>query len=86
MGGRAKSTFTSELLSMNCLIGGMMLVAAIAFVDNAAAHDPAEPLFWFRMSLGAAFALPMNWWLVAHHLKHGMLAVRPKGEAATCPA
>jgi hypothetical protein len=55
---------------MNCLIGGMMLVAAIAFVGNAAAHDPAEPLFLFRMSLGAAFALPMNWWLASPQARH----------------
>jgi hypothetical protein len=80
-----KGTFTSELLSMNCLMGGMLPVSAIAFAGNDAAHDPTEPLFWFRMSLalmvGAAFAYPMNWWLVAHHLKHGMLTVRPEGSA-----
>jgi hypothetical protein len=23
----------------------------------------------------------MNWWLVAHHLKHGMMTVRPMGTA-----
>lgn len=80
-----KGTFTSELLSMNCLMGGMIPVANLAFIDSPAAHDPTEPLFWFRMSLalmvGAAFAYPMNWWLVAHHLKHGMLTVRPQGSA-----
>jgi Domain of unknown function (DUF4396) len=84
-----KGTFTSELLSMNCLMGGMMPVAAIAFAGNPAAHNPAEPMFWFRMSLalmvGAAFAFPMNWWLVAHHLKHGMITVRPKHEASAMP-
>ena len=83
-----KGTFTS-VLSMNCLMGGMMPVSALAFAGNAAAHDPSEPLFWFRMScalmVGAALAHPMNWWLVAHHLKHGMLTVRPKGEASAMP-
>ena len=81
-----KGTFTSELLSMNCLMGGMIPVANLAFNDMPGAHDPAHPLFWFRMSLalmvGAALAYPMNWWLVAHHLKHGMLTVRPKAEGA----
>ena len=24
----------------------------------------------------------MNWWLVANHLKHGMMTVRPKKEMA----
>jgi hypothetical protein len=80
-----KGTFTSELLSMNCLMGGMLPVSALAFQGNPDAHDPAQPLFWFRMScalmVGAAFAYPMNWWLVAHHLKHGMLTVRPQGSA-----
>jgi len=70
-------------------MGGMLPVASLAFIDNPASHDPTEPLFWFRMSLalmvGAAFAFPMNWWLVAHHLKHGMLTVRPKGEAPAVP-
>jgi uncharacterized protein DUF4396 len=84
-----KGTFTSELLSMNCLMGGMIPVANLAFIDNPAAHDPTEPLFWFRMScalmVGAAFAYPMNWWLVTHHLKHGMLTVRPKDETAAAP-
>jgi hypothetical protein len=81
-----KGTFMSELVSMNCLMAGMIPVATLAFMGNPAAHDPAEPLFWFRMSLalmmGAALAYPMNWWLVAHHLKHGMLTVRPKGDAS----
>jgi len=84
-----KGTFTSELLSMNCLMGGMLPDSALAFAGNEAAHDPTQPLFWFRMSIalmvGAAFAYPMNWWLVAHHLKHGMLTVRPKAEAASMP-
>jgi Domain of unknown function (DUF4396) len=75
-----KGTFTSELLSMNCLMGGMIPVATLAWADTASAQDPLQPLFWFRMSLalmtGAAVAYPMNWWLVANHLKHGMMTVR----------
>jgi len=84
-----KATFSSELLSMNCLMGGMMPVASIAFANAHAAHDPSQPLFWFRMSLalmvGAAIAYPMNWWLVVHHLKHGMMTVRPRGESRAVP-
>ncbi|ODA67703.1 hypothetical protein A7A08_01738 [Methyloligella halotolerans] len=78
-----KGTFTSELLSMNCLMGGMFPVSALAFAGDEAARNPAEPLFWFRMSLalmvGALAAYPMNYWLVAHHLKHGMMTVRRGG-------
>jgi hypothetical protein len=79
-----RGTFTAELLSMNCLMGGMMPVAAIAFAATPGAHDPSQPLFWFRLSLalmfGALVAYPINWWLVVHHLKHGMMTVRPSGE------
>jgi hypothetical protein len=31
--------------------------------------------------VGFIAAYPMNWWLVAHHLKHGMMTVRPMGTA-----
>ena len=56
---------------MNCLMAGMMPVAAIAFAAMRGSHDPSQPLFWFRMSLalmfGTVIAYPMNWWLVAYH-------------------
>jgi hypothetical protein len=46
-----------------------------------AAENPASPAFWFVMSMGLlvgfVVAYPMNWWLVANHLKHGMMTVRP---------
>ena len=81
-----KGTFMSEFLSMNCLMGGMLPVSALAFQDNPDAHDPTQALFWFRMSLalmvGALVAYPMNYWLVAHHLKHGMMTVRPDGQTS----
>jgi hypothetical protein len=81
-----KGTFRSELLSMNCLMGGMIAVSTLAWAGTREAHDPTHPLFWFRMSLaltsGFIVAFPMNWWLVANHLKHGMMTVRPKDQAA----
>ena len=65
---------------MNCLMGGMIPVMATAFAGNPEAHDPTTPLFWFHMSVslmaGFVIAYPMNWWLVANHLKHGMMTVR----------
>ncbi len=81
-----RSTFLPELLSMNCLMGGMIPVMTIAFAHSPAAHEPTAPLFWFRMSLalmvGFVVAYPMNWWLVANHLKHGMMTMRPAGKMA----
>ena len=50
------------------------------------AGDPAHARFWFVMSMallvGFIIAYPMNWWLVANHLKHGMMTVRPKKQTA----
>ena len=47
----------------------------------ADAGDPTSPRFWFVMSsgllVGFIIAYPVNWWLVANHLKHGMMTVRP---------
>jgi len=80
------STFMSELLSMNLLMAGMVptVMALRARIPSAA--DPTTPHFWFVMSMGLLVgfivAYPMNWWLVAHHLKHGMMTVRPAGAAA----
>jgi hypothetical protein len=63
------------------LIDGVMLLwfllpaLSVAFCSGSAC----------RCLVGAAFAFPMNWWLVAHHLKHGILTVRPKGKASEMP-
>src|SRR6476646_8195953 len=33
--------------------------------------------------VGFIIAYPMNWWLVANHLKHGMMTVRPTAQLAS---
>ena len=42
--------------------------------------SPFRPAFWFVMSMalfaGFIVAYPINWWLVARGLKHGMMTVR----------
>src|SRR5438876_640003 len=44
------------------------------------AMQPAELLFWGVMSLGVivgfALAYPVNVWMVAHRLKHGLMTER----------
>ena len=76
-----KSTFLAELLSMNLLMAGMMPTVMILRMRIPFADNPLTPNFWFVMSMGLLvgfiFAYPMNWWLVANHLKHGMMTVRP---------
>jgi len=80
--GRAlKSTFMAELLSMNLLMAGMMPTMMFLRRHVALADNPLKPNFWFVMAMGLLVgfivAYPMNWWLVANHLKHGMMTVRP---------
>ncbi len=76
-----RMTFLPEFLSMNVLMAGMVPLAALFahYFDDS--RDPLHPEFWFRMSMallaGFIVAYPMNWWLVARHLKHGMTTVRP---------
>jgi hypothetical protein len=84
--GALKGTFMSELLSMNLLMAGMMPTMMILRRYVPAADNPLTPDFWFVMSMallvGFVIAYPMNWWLVANHLKHGMMTVRPATAAA----
>ena len=80
-GAALKSTFMSELLSMNLLMAGMLPTMMILRRYVPSADNPLTPNFWFVMSMGLLVgfivAYPMNWWLVANHLKHGMMTVRP---------
>lgn len=76
------NTFISELLSMNAVMGGMTAVMVTWMSHDMTAMSPAGPRLWFVMSIalctGFLVALPMNWWLVDHGLKHGMMTVRPE--------
>ena len=78
-------TFFPELLSMNCLMAGMVPVMTLAMKRVPMGHHPSGPAFWFIMSMallvGFITAYPMNWWLVSHNLKHGMMTVRPPNES-----
>src|SRR6516225_8268075 len=81
------STFFPELLSMNLLMAGMVPTVMAFRMQIASGTDPMAPAFWFVMSIGLlvgfVIAYPMNWWLVANHLKHGMMTVRPAGTVET---
>jgi len=77
-------TFIPELLSMNLLMAGMVPTVMVLRMLIASGTDPLTPAFWFVMSIGLlvgfVIAYAMNWWLVANHLKHGMMTVRPAGK------
>ena len=70
-----RMTILPELLSMNLLMTGMVLTSRFAMKSVEGGHDPTRPEFWFIMSMaliaGFVCAYPINWWLVANHLKHG---------------
>jgi len=75
-----RQTFIPEFLSMNALMAGMVPVMMVLMVHLPGAESARQPTFWFTMSMallvGALISYPMNWWLVANHLKHGMMTVR----------
>ncbi len=95
MGGtyreNVRRSFMPEFLSMNMMMGGMAPVMIFLMMGrDMRAMWPGEPLFWFVMSLGviAGFfvAYPINVWLVAKGMKHGLMTVRDKGSGTSHPA
>lgn len=85
MGGtyleNVRRSFLPELLSMNMMMAGMAPVMTHLMMGrDMRAMWPGEFLFWFVMSLGviAGFVLayPVNVWLVANKMKHGLMTVR----------
>ncbi len=74
-----RKTFFAETVSMNLVMTGMIPTMVILAAWWPGSEDPLEPAFWFRMSLatvvGLVFAFPINYWLVARHLKHGCMTL-----------
>ena len=69
---------------MNCVMAGMIPVMVILRTDFAGTTHIGSVRFWIVLSLavlvGLVVAYPVNVWLVAKHLKHGMGTVRALGE------
>ena len=80
-----KNSFYPEWVSMNMIMAGMIPVMVIWSAHDPHAHHPASLHFWGMMSLativGGFVAFPINRWLVAKGLKHGMMTVDTKHEA-----
>ncbi len=85
MGGSYQSnvrrSFMPELLSMNMMMAGMAPVMILLMMGrDMRAMWPGEALFWFVMSLGIivgfTIAYPINLWLVAKGMKHGLMTIR----------
>ncbi|MGI8586282.1 MAG: DUF4396 domain-containing protein [Chloroflexia bacterium] len=77
-------TSLPEFLSMNSMAAGMFPTMVLLMSRDLRAMEPTSPYFWGAMSLGVLVggmvAYPVNWWLVARGLKHGMGTQRVLGE------
>jgi hypothetical protein len=78
-----RRSFLPEWLSMNAVMAGMIPVMVVLMTRDMRAMDPAGLRFWGVMSLASLVAMilasPVNAWLVAAGLKHGMGTVRALG-------
>jgi hypothetical protein len=78
-----RRSFVPEWLSMNAVMAGMISVMVTLMSRDMQAMEPSSIYFWGIMSLatlvGAIVAYPVNVWLVAVGLKHGMGSVRALG-------
>ena len=82
-----RGSFLPEWFSMNTMAAGMFPVMVVLMMGrDMRAMEPTELLFWGTMSLGviAGFltAYPVNVWLVANNLKHGLSTERVPGSDA----
>ena len=80
-----RETFVPEWLSMNMMAAGMFPTMAFLMMGrDMRVMEPTEPLFWAVMSLGVivgfATAYPVNVWMVARNMKHGLMTSRPDDE------
>ena len=79
-----RKSILPEWLSMNGVMAGMIPVMIVLMTRDMRAMEPTSVRFWAIMSLatltGAVIAYPVNVYLVAVGLKHGMGTVRALGE------
>lgn len=85
-----RGTFMPEWVSMNAVMAGMAPVMVVLMTGTPEAMEPADLRFWGIMSLatlaGAVLAYPVNVWLVARGLKHGMGTERALGRGGRAVA
>ena len=80
-----RMSFLPEWLSMNMVMAGMIPAMVVLMMGrDMRAMEPGQLLYWGTMSFGVivgfATAYPVNWWLVAKGLKHGMGTQRAPGQ------
>ncbi len=74
-------TFFAETISMNMVMVGMIPTMVVLMHVLPDANNPYRLLFWGVMSVatiaGMITAYPINSWMVAKGLKHGMMSAIP---------
>ncbi len=82
-----RSSFMPEWLSMNMVMAGMIPTMVLLMDFNMASMEANTPGFWVIMSfatlVGGVLAYPVNVWLVAKGLKHGMGTQRALGKGGS---
>lgn len=82
-----RHTFFAETVSMNMVMTGMIPVMLLLEVYWPESASPFSASFWFRMGLativGGIIAFPINYWMVAKHLKHGCMTLPDADIVAT---
>lgn len=82
-----RESWYPEWVSMNAVMAGMIPVMVILMMRVPQGMQPTSGRFWGIMSLatlvGAVLAYPVNHWLVARKLKHGMGTERALGKGGT---
>lgn len=76
-GKALKRSFIPEWLSMNSMMGGMILAMVVLMSWDMRSMDARDIQFWAVMSfaaiIGGLVAYPINLWMVDRGLKHGMM-------------
>ena len=80
-----RQTIFPEWVSMNFMMAGMFPTMVLLMMGrDMRAMEPTQLLFWGVMSaavlVGLVTAIPVNFWLVAKGLKHGMGTERALGK------
>lgn len=82
-----RKSFLPEWLSMNAVMAGMIPPMVLLMSRDMAAMHPSSLRFWGVMSLstliGFVTSYPVNVWLVAVGLKHGMGTEKVLGEGGS---
>lgn len=83
-GQNVRRSVVPEWLSMNAMMAGMAPVMSLLMMGrDMRAMEPTEFFFWGVMSLGVivgfAVAYPVNVWMVARGMKHGLMTERKGG-------